>query len=86
MLVMPSPKTYPNPITTHEKSGRQFHLHSIHRLRHVSATRPRRLVRSPPRKNIFEIPALVERVEIRVWPAVILDPIVRVHADVGVAH
>ena len=43
-------------------------------------------MRSPPRKNIFEIPALVERVKIWVGSAVILDPVVRVHADVGVAH
>ena len=43
-------------------------------------------MRSPPRKDIFEIPALVKRVEVWVRPAVILDPSVRQHADVGVAH
>ena len=43
-------------------------------------------MRSPPRKNIFEIPALVERVEIWVGWAVILDPIVCAHADVSVTH
>lgn len=43
-------------------------------------------MRSPPRKDIFEIPALVQRVEVWIWSAVILDPVVRQHADVSVAH
>ena len=40
----------------------------------------------PPRKDLFEIPALVQRVEVWVGPAVMFDPIIRHHADVGVAH
>ena len=43
-------------------------------------------MRSTPRKDVVKIPALVQRVEVRVGATVVLDPIVRQHADVGIAH